>query len=250
MKKVFTVVFFLLILSVVSFAKQIAIIGAMESEIASLKSAMNMSNQITIAGITYYEGMLDGKNVVVFKSGVGKVNAAIATTTLLNKFDISSIIFTGIAGGIEPKSKVGDIVISKDLVQHDYNPNSDKPGMVPGSKNGKFIADAKLVSLAQKSAVSVMGKDRVFTGTIATGDEFIKSKDKVDWIKKTFNASAVEMEGAAVAQVATLFNIPFVVIRSMSDKADEEAPMTYEKFQTMAAENSVKIVRAMLPKMK
>lgn len=250
MKKLSFIVFFLLILNALSFAKQIAIIGAMESEIASLKKAMKISNETTVVGITYYEGSLDGKNVVVFKCGIGKVNAAVGTTILLEKSDVSSIIFTGIAGGLDPKSKVGDIVISKDLVQHDYNPNSQKPGMVPGSKNGKFIADSKLISLAKKSAISVIGRDKVFIGTIATGDEFVESKEKSDWIRKTFNALAVEMEGASVAQVATLYNIPFVVIRAVSDKADEEAKTTYEKFETMAAENSVKIVRAMLSNIK
>jgi len=246
MKKVILVL--LVVLSTFSFGKTIGIMGAMESEIATLKGKIQGKKERTIAGITYYTGKLEGKDIVLLKSGIGKVNSAVAADILIREFDVKEIIFTGVAGAINDKLDIMDVVISTDLAQHDYDTTvfGSKLGAVPGSKDGKFFADKKLVEKAYNSAVKVLGKDKVYKGTIVTGDQFIADKKKVKSLETNFGAWAVEMEGAAVAHVATLHNIPFVVIRSMSDKADGSAHMAYEEFEVKAAEKSVLIVKEIL----
>lgn len=229
-------------------AERIAIIGAMDSEIKNLLTEMKNVKIEKKATVTFNLGELNGKKVVVFKSGIGKVNAAMSTTMALEKYDINKIIFTGVAGAVSNKLNITDIVISKDLVQHDYDTTvfGIKKGMVPGSNNGRFYANEDLVNIANKSAQKVLGDNKVYIGTIATGDQFIANKNQVKSLENDFGAMAVEMEGASVAHVSSLYNVPFVVIRSMSDKADGSAHMNYNEFEQIAADNSVKIVKEIL----
>ena len=249
MKKLLLVIFTFFSFSV--FSGPVGIIGAMDKEVAGLKNEIKVKEIKNIGGIEFYSGTLQGKDVVLLKSGVGKVNSAMATDILIREFKADKIIFTGVAGAVNNKLNVGDVVISVDLVEHDFDTTAfgEKPGNVPGSDNGKFYADQSLISLAETSAQKVLGKTHVFKGTIATGDQFIADKAKVKVLEEIFGAWAVEMEGASVAHVAALYKVPFVVIRAISDKADGSAHVTYDEFSNKAAENSIKIVNEMLKKM-
>ena len=230
------------------YAEPIAVIGAMDSEIQYLLDSMNNVKQEQYAHIIFYTGTLNGKQIVLFKSGVGKVNATMSTTIAIEKYKVTGIIFTGVAGALSPQLNIGDIVISDYLVQHDYDVSAlgEPKGDVPGSTNRKFYADPTLIRIAQRSAQKVSGRNNVYIGTIATGDQFIADKNKVNEIRKEFNASAVEMEGAAVAHVANLYTIPIVVIRSISDKADGSAHSNFTDFAITSASNAAKIVYDMM----
>lgn len=250
MKKI--VVFLLsLLMGTLAFGERIALIGAMDSEIELLKKDIKNIKSEKIGEIEYFQGKLEGKDIVLLKTGVGKVNAAIGANTVIREYKVDKIIFTGVAGAIDNSLNIADIVVSEDLVQHDVDLTAfGRPaGLIPGQETVEFKADEKLKKVAYDSAVKVLGKDKVKIGRIATGDQFIASKDKVNWIGKTFNASAVEMEGAVVAQVAKTYGVPFVVLRAMSDKADGSATMVYEEFEILAADNSAKIVKEMLKSM-
>lgn len=244
MKKLI-IMLLIICLATTVFAQKIALIGAMDSEIELLKNSMKNVTEVKIGAITYYEGTLEGKNIVLLKTGVGKVNAAIGADTVIREFEVESIIFTGVAGAIDNKLNIADIVISKDLVQHDVDLTAfGRPmGLIPGNNSIEFKADKNLIDIAYESAVKVLGKDKVKIGRIATGDQFIADKDRVKMIGEIFEASAV-------AQVAQLYNVPFVVLRAVSDKADGSAKMTYEDFVVVAADNSANIVKEMLKRIK
>lgn len=237
--------------TVTAYGKTIAVIGAMDEEISLLKAEMKGVKEKKIGGIKYYKGKLEGKNIVLLKTGVGKVNAAVGADTVIREFDADEIIFTGVAGAVNENLNVADVVISKDLVQHDVDLTAfGYPlGLMSGEKEIGFKADPKLINIAEKSAIKVLGKDKVSIGRIVTGDQFIANKDKVKFLRDEFQADAVEMEGAAVAQVATLYDVPFVVLRALSDKADGSADVTYQEFVQEAANNSAKIVTEMLKSM-
>lgn len=229
-------------------SEKIAIIGALDAEIEILINSMSQKSETIIGKTTYYEGKLSKKNVVIFKCGVGKVNAAIGSNTAILKFNATKIIFTGIAGAIDPSLNILDIVISTDLVQHDFDLTGFgcPLGLIDGEKSIKFKASKELIKLAYDSAIKILGEDKVTTGTIATGDQFVANKERVFFIGETFKAKATEMEGASVAQVASNYDIPFVVLRAMSDKADGSAHMDYSEFKSLAADHSAKIVLNML----
>ena len=233
--------------------KRIAIIGAMDSEIANLKSMLENTEEIKIAGITYYKGKLHGKDVVLLKSGVGKVNAAVATTIAIERFNIEKIIFTGVAGSGNPNYNIADIVISKNLIEHDFD-TRDIDGdyitvLVEGYNDNYYPADEALIELAKSSAEKVITNSKVYVDTIATGDQFVGNNEKVKQIHNKFKAGAIEMEGASVAHTALMYKIPFVVIRSLSDKADSDAEVDYPKFVIQASDNSAKIVSEMINNM-
>ena len=234
--------------------KRIAIIGAMDSEITNFKGMIENIEEIEIANITYYKGRLCGKNVVLLKSGIGKVNAAIATTIAIERFNVEKIIFTGVAGSGNPDYDISDIVISKDLIEHDFD-TSDLDGdeltvLVKGYDKNYYPADASLIELAKESAQKVIKENNIYVDTIATGDQFIGNNNKVKQIHNKFKAGAIEMEGAAVAHAALMYKVPFVVIRSLSDKADSDAVVDFPKFVVKSAQNSMKIVVEMLENMK
>lgn len=230
------------------FLEKIGIIGALDAEIEILLNAMEEKKESKIGRTIFFEGKLSGKNVVIFKCGVGKVNAAIGANTAILKFNTSKIIFTGIAGAIDNNLNILDLVISTDLVQHDFDLTGFgcPLGLIDGEKSIKFKADATLIKIAHESAIKILGETKVILGTIATGDQFVANKKQVDFIGETFGAKATEMEGAAVAQVALNYEVPFVVLRAMSDKADGSAHMDYNEFKPLAAEHSAKIVIDML----
>ncbi|WP_020003385.1 5'-methylthioadenosine/adenosylhomocysteine nucleosidase [Brachyspira innocens] len=234
--------------------KRIAIIGAMDSEITNFKGMIEDIEEIEIANIIYYKGVLCGKNVVLLKSGIGKVNAAIATTIAIERFNVEKIIFTGVAGSGNPDYDISDIVISKDLIEHDFD-TSDLDGdeltvLVKGYDKNYYPADKSLIELAEKSAQKVITDNKIYIDTIATGDQFVGNNQKVKQIHNKFKAGAIEMEGAAVAHAALMYKVPFVVIRSLSDKADSDAVVDFPKFVVKSAQNSMKIVVEMLENMK
>ena len=229
----------------------IGIIGAMHEEIVELKSLMGEIEEINLASFIYYKGILEGKEIVLVESGIGKVNSSICTTLLIEKFKVEKVIFTGVAGGIGDDIEVGDIVISTDLVQHDVDVTAfGLPlGAIPRMENSFFEADRELKELAKKSALKVFPIEKVREGRILSGDQFINGIEKISWLRDTFNGEACEMEGASVAHVCYLLNVPFVIIRAISDKANNEAKVDFAEFVHLASKNSKEIVVNMLKEM-
>lgn len=225
----------------------IGIIGAMEEEVESLHKEMEVDQTKKQNGLTFYKGVLDNQEIVVVRSGVGKVNAAMTSQILVDEFGVDALINTGVAGGPKPKLDIGDIVISTQTVQHDMNAdNKDKAGEIPRMDKTFFKADPALVKLAQKSTNELPEEINVYTGTIATGDQMVTDDKKSHRIANRFDAWAIEMEGAAIGQVAYLNDIPYVVIRSISDTAGNEGIELYNNFKDEAAENAVKMIRGIL----
>ena len=230
---------------------RIGIIGAMNEEIIEFKSVMNNIEEEKVGNLVFYKGILEGKDVVLVEGGIGKVNAAICVTILIQHFKVDKVLFTGVAGGVDPRIDIGDIVIGDDLVEHDVDSTAFgyELGQLPRMKEFKFKTDRELFNLAYETAVEEFGKDRVWKGRIASGDQFVASVEKIKWLKDTFDAYCTEMEGAAVAHVCYVLNIPFLVIRAISDKANHDAKVDYPEFVKVAAKNSKTIIEGILKKM-
>ncbi|MFC7062431.1 5'-methylthioadenosine/adenosylhomocysteine nucleosidase [Halobacillus seohaensis] len=229
----------------------VGIIGPMEVEIDLLRSHMDVENTKEKGKLTFYEGELKGQPIVLVQSGIGKVNASVAAQILVSEFDVDLLVNSGVAGGIHPDLGLGDIVISTETVHHDMDETAKgyEPGQIPYMDTKFFKADEELINLARKGTKGLPDYVDVFEGRIATGDQFIAEKEKTEWIYDTFNAYVVEMEGAAVGQVAYLNNIPYVVIRSASDDAGEEAAEIQENFVEEAAQNSSQVIEKILEEM-
>lgn len=228
----------------------IGIIGAMDEELAILLESMEIDKEIVKADMHFKIGVLNGKKIVVVRCGIGKVNAAICTQILVDDFNVDRIINVGIAGGIGKDVCPGDVVIGTSLVQHDVDATNFgyELGQIPRLNTLEFNCDEKLIELAKKACESSLDH-KCFTGKIATGDQFIASVEKVRWIKETFGAIACEMEGGSIAHVCYLNSVPFVVIRSISDNADNGAHLDYDKFQDIAIKNSTNILKTMISEM-
>ncbi|SES35337.1 5'-methylthioadenosine/adenosylhomocysteine nucleosidase [Salipaludibacillus aurantiacus] len=231
----------------------IGIIGAMDEEIDYFQEYIEKSVKVEKGHQTFYKGNWNGEETVLVKSGVGKVNAAMAAQKMIDLFDVTKIIFTGVAGAANPSLNVGDILISVSCQQHDIDasPLGFKKGTIP-MFNGPsdFKADPVLVDTAYNSAQKTAGQQKVLKGKVVSGDQFIADKEKIRELRELFNADCVEMEGAAVAQAACFNNIPYVVIRSISDKANGEANRSFQDFMKTAADNSAKIVADMMKSIK
>ncbi|WP_319370778.1 5'-methylthioadenosine/adenosylhomocysteine nucleosidase [uncultured Ilyobacter sp.] len=226
----------------------IGIIGAMNEEIIELKEVMENIQEEKKVNLTFYRGKLNDKEVVLVECGIGKVNAAICTTLLIDHYKVDKIIFTGVAGGVNPDIEVGDIVVSTELIQHDFDTTAfgTDHGVIPRMENSVFRADETLKEIAEKVAVEKFGKEKVWTGRILSGDQFVASIDKIKWLRETFNGECTEMEGAAVAHVCYLFNTPFLILRSISDKANHDADVDFAEFVHLAAKNSKEILEGIL----
>ena len=226
----------------------LAIIGAMDEEIELLLAELQSRQDVTFPGVTLHRGVLDGVEVLLTRGGIGKVNAAMTTTYLLMQ-GASRVIFTGVAGGVHPELRVGDIVVSTDLVQHDVDvtPLGYQPGTVPGEAPS-WEADAHLREVALSAAKDVEGV-QVVAGRVASGDQFIASREGVQRLWKDYQAACAEMEGAAVAQVCAKAGVPFVVIRSISDTADHDANVDYRTFMPLVARHAKQVVRGMLSRL-
>lgn len=229
----------------------LGIIGAMDEEVSKLKSMLSDTKVTKKAGMEFCEGTLYGKNVVVVKSGIGKVNAAICAQILADIFKAEAIINTGIAGSLNDEINIGDIVLSRDALQHDMDTSAfgDPVGVIPRMDVSAFPGDEKLIALAKECCNEVLPQLQTFVGRVVSGDQFISDKAKKKWLTDTFHGYCTEMEGAAIAHAAYLNGIPFLVIRAISDKADDSAAgMDYPAFEAMAIENSVKLISAMIEK--
>ena len=177
----------------------------MDVEIEKLIPEIKERKEVTLRGHTYYTGTMRGQNVVVTRSGIGKVNAAVTTTELINEFNVDALIFTGIAGATAPELEPNDVVISTALVQHDIDLTvfGQKPGQMHRFDDRFFYADKGLIDIATAAATEVVGKDRVSQGVIATGDQFMANKDDVKEVYTEYNARAVEMEGRRLPRLPT-----------------------------------------------
>ncbi|MFC4636938.1 5'-methylthioadenosine/adenosylhomocysteine nucleosidase [Deinococcus hohokamensis] len=226
----------------------LAILGAMDEEIELLLADLQGHEELNFPGVTVHRGELGGVPVLVTKAGIGKVNAAMTTTYLLMQ-GATRVIFTGVAGGVHPELRVGDIVISTDCIQHDVDVRAlDYPlGTVPG-ESPAWLADEALREVAVAAAQEVGGV-HVLQGRVASGDQFIASREGVQHLWTTFGAACAEMEGAAVAQVCAKAGVPFVVIRSVSDTADHDANVDYRTFMPLVARHAKQVVRGMLERL-
>ena len=229
---------------------KLAFIGAMDEEIDSFHSLMENGREVVHAGITFRQGYFFGKEVVVCRSGVGKVNAAVCTQLLVDRFGIDAIIFTGVAGALDPELAIGDIVISDECMQHDMDATAlgYAKGTIPYQSVSIFPADVHLADMAYKISRKWFG-DRVKRGRVLSGDQFIADREMVRVLHAEMRGMCAEMEGAAVAQVCHMNSIPYVVIRSMSDKADGSAHVDFPEFCRAAADNASRIVTDLVKEM-
>ncbi len=228
-------------------AIRIGIIGAMDEEVELLKASLEGREDHEYAGYHLFSGRMHGKEVVVLKSGIGKVNAAIGTTLLLREFKPDCVINTGSAGGFDPELNVGDIVISEDVRHHDVDVTifGYEPGQVPGLP-ASFKPEPFLADVAER-CISRMEGMKTVKGQIATGDAFMNDPERVARTREVFpQMQAVEMEAAAIAQTCHQFGTPFIVIRALSDIAGKESNLSFEEFLVTAAKHSAEMVMAMV----
>jgi adenosylhomocysteine nucleosidase len=243
------------------------ILGAFGEEVTYLLQEVKQKKEIVIQQVHFTEGILNGKHVVIAPTGIGKVNAAITATLMLEHFQPREIIFTGIAGALNPQLSPGDLVIGTRVAYHDYGaivPDSmvRKPTRNPFTLQENplyFTCDSALVAkagmISKKVGLEEIYRDstkykpRIITGTIVTGDVFVSSEQAANNLQQQLQADATEMEGAAIAQVCWQQKIPFIVIRSMSDKANNRAHMDITSFYQKAARNSANFVMAILEKL-
>ncbi|MBS9941859.1 5'-methylthioadenosine/S-adenosylhomocysteine nucleosidase [Vibrio alginolyticus] len=226
---------------------KVGIIGAMEQEVTILKQAITNCKTVNKAGCTFFSGQINDVEVVVLQSGIGKVAAAVGTTILLDEYQPDVVINTGSAGGFDSSLNLGDVVISTEVRHHDADVTAF--GYEIGQMAGQpaaFKADDKLMDLAEK-ALAQMENTHAVRGLICTGDAFICTAERQEFIRKHFpSVIAVEMEASAIAQTCHQFNTPFVVVRAISDVADKESPMSFDEFLPLAAKSSSEMVFKML----
>ena len=210
----------------------IGIIGAMDSEVEALFEKMTSKEKINLNNLVFYKGKLFDKDVVIVKCGIGKVNAALCTQLLILNFKVSKVINTGIAGAVGEGLNIYDFVVSDAAVYHDFDVQffGYKPGQVPGMPE-TFVADKAMADTAVKAfnSSSLTGEHKITRGLIASGDQFISGGEKKSFIVSTFHPQCVEMEGCAIAHTCFANNVPFVIIRCMSDTADESVKTTYSE---------------------
>jgi methylthioadenosine nucleosidase (EC 3.2.2.16) len=224
------------------------IIGAMDEEVNSLKAALDDKRVSTVAGMEFCEGRLDGADVVVVKCSVGKVNAAACTQILIDRFGVDRVINTGVAGSLDAAIDIGDIVVSTEAVQHDMDVTAlgYARGEIPYSEKWVFPADEEMRAQALEAVKAAAPGVHAFEGRVSSGDQFIASHGQKDSILSSVGGLCCEMEGAAIAQVCSLNGTPFVIIRAISDKADDSEEMSYAEFAQAAAENCAAITRYMV----
>lgn len=218
----------------------LGVIGAMEEEVEILKEKMEIEETVEVAGMEFYKGTLADKNIVLVRSGIGKVNVAACTQILVDRFNVSALVNSGVAGTMDKELEQGDIVISTDAVQHDFDTTvfGDPLGEISRLGVTFFEADKDMIAIAKKAAKSI-DKINIKEGRIASGDQFVAGGEVADKIIENFGeVQAVEMEGASMAQVAYLNEIPYVILRAISDKADGSAELSYEEFLPIAAKNA------------
>lgn len=230
--------------------KKLGIIGAMTVEVETLKEKMTGLSVTTRAGMEFFEGELNGLPVVVVQCGVGKVNAAMCAQMLCACFGVTHLVNTGIAGSLCNELDIADILISSDAMYHDFDcvHFGYEMGQVPGMLTATFTADEKLVTLAYDAAEQVNpGHTKI--GRVASGDQFVASKEQKARIIDVTGALCTEMEGAAIAHTACRNAVPFVIVRAISDKADDSAEMDYPTFERLAAHRCAEITEKLAEKL-
>lgn len=225
----------------------LGIIGAMDEEVAKIKEKMEDVKIVKKVGMDFYQGKLGKKDVVVVRCGIGKVNAAICSQVLADEFQVTAMVNTGIAGSLKAEINIGDVVLSTDALHHDMDATGfGYPcGQIPRMDVLAFPADERLLQMAEECCHEVNPEIGVWKGRVVSGDQFIDKKEKKQWIADTFEGSCTEMEGAAIAQTAYLNEIPFLIVRAISDKADNSANVDYKEFEAAAIEHSVNLLLAM-----
>ena len=232
----------------------IGLISAMEEELIRLRDRFEPDQMVKQAGLEFYFGELAGQKVVLLRCGVGKVNAAVATQLLIDRFGVDAVIFTGLAGSLVPHLKRGDVVMSNMVVQHDIDLTAfgRRPGEIPDLAR-MIEADPKLVHLAADATEAVIAESdnvrQVTVGTIATGDSFVSNPERIRWLQREFGAIVTEMEGGAVGQVCQMNRVPFVVIRVISDGAGGGAAGEFIMFLDEASDLTCRIVTRSLEMM-
>lgn len=225
----------------------LGIIGAMDEEVAKIKEQMEDVETKQIASMEFLKGTVKGHPVVVVRSGIGKVNAAMCTQILADIYHVDAVINTGIAGSLNADINIGDIVLSTDALEHDMDAVTFgyPVGQIPRMDTLSFKADEQLRKTAKEICEKVNPDVTVFEGRVVSGDQFISDKQKKEWLIENFAGYCTEMEGAAIAHAAYLNDIPFLIIRAISDKADDSASVDYPAFETKAIEHSVRLLLAL-----
>lgn len=223
----------------------------MELEVEALKEQMDVKNIIEKASMKFYEGTLRSKDVVIVQCGIGKVNAGICVQVLADIFGVDAVINTGVAGSLRAEINIGDIVVSTDACEHDMDVTAlgYKQGIIPQMKESFFKADRQLVEAAIEVCREVNPDINVYEGRVLSGDQFISGEEIKNKLIDLFDGSCTEMEGAAIAHAAFLNEIPYVVIRAISDKADGSAHMDYPEFERAAAAHSAKLVENLVKRL-
>ena len=227
---------------------KIGIIGAMEIEVESLKSSMTIKNTVKKASMEFFEGTLGNTEVVVVRSGICKVNAAVCVQILSDTFGVTHVINTGAAGSLDARINIGDIVLSTDACYHDVDATifGYKKGEVPQLGTQSFAADKELIEKAEAAIKKADPDLGIFKGRVCSGDQFVFTQQVKDSIKNDLGGMCCEMEGAGIAQACYLNSIPFVIIRAISDKADGSQIMDYEEFEKKAAHDCAALVKEMI----
>lgn len=227
---------------------KIGIIGAMELEVSELKSKMEVKNVVERAGMKFFDGTLSGKDAVIVQCGIGKVNAGMCVQILADLFNVDAVINTGVAGSLRAEVNIGDIIISTDACEHDMDVSAlgYEPGIIPQMETSFFKADSTLASKAKAVCERVNPEISVYDGRIVSGDQFISDGATKNRLIKLFDGSCAEMEGAAIAHAAFLNKLPYVVLRAISDKADDSAHMDYPEFERAAAAHCARLVDNLL----
>lgn len=232
--------------------KTVGIIGAMEEEITLFTKNMNNVRIKEKAGITFSIGDFLGMRVVAAESGIGKVNAAVCSQIMVDLFNVDCIVCCGVAGALDDRLQVGDVVVSTSVIQYDVDASTSgyEPGYIPRMNIREFLADKYLIDLAYKCSISRLRHNKVYLGKVLTGDRFVSDPDEKEKLRKTFNGSCVEMEGGAIGHACFLNDIPFVIIRSISDTADGRAAEDCRRFVHLAANNAYEVVSSIITHLK
>lgn len=227
---------------------KLGIIGAMESEVSALQQAMTDAKSYDYARMHFCDGKLEGHDAVVVKCGIGKVNAALCVQLLKNLFHVTHIINTGVAGALSSELDIGDIVISSEAVQHDFDlsPIGFRKGEIPPFGLIAFPADPELQQIAKKAAAEAFLNASIHSGRICSGDQFIAGQEQKQKIIREYGGMCAEMEGASIAQACCANDLPFVILRAISDRADDSGGVSFSVFEAEAAKNCIALVKKMM----
>ncbi len=230
---------------------KLGIIGAMDTEVALLIEKMTDKTVTTIGNMDFFCGHLFQTEVVICQSGVGKVNAAMCAQSMCDRFGVTHLVNTGVAGSLDNRLNIGDVVVSTDAIYHDVDATifGYAPNQVPGVKTVSFPADQELIKLAFAASETLI-PGHTWRGRVASGDQFIARQERKDQIIQSTGAMCTEMEGAAIAQTAYLNGVPFVILRAISDKADNSAQMAYPIFERKAAEHCAAVTEMLAQTLK